>query len=186
MLEALISLDQQVFHFINTGLANPVTDFIMPILTSDWNLRIAYAAIMLLILWNGNKERRWLVVFSIAALVVTDLVSSSLIKPLVARPRPCHVLTDIHLLVNCGAGFSMPSSHAANSFGQALFWGMAYRPLRWYLFVVAFLIAISRAFVGVHYPGDILAGTIVGGLLGYAVYLAAARLVIKKPMATQV
>jgi undecaprenyl-diphosphatase len=176
MLETLATLDRQLFYFINVTCANPVTDVIMPQITSDWNLRIAYGLIIILLFWKGNRERRWLVVGSIVTLVISDLTSSALIKPLVGRPRPCHTLNDIHLLVNCGTGLSMPSSHAANAFAQWMFWSSTVPKFRWHLFVVAFLIAISRAFVGVHYPGDILIGGLVGALVGGVVYAVEHRL----------
>ncbi len=170
MLETLTIFDRQLFHFINVTCANPVTDVIMPQITSDLNLRIAFGLIIVLLFWKGTRERRWLVVGSIVALAISDLTSSSLVKPLVERPRPCHNLTDINLLVNCGAGFSMPSSHAANAFAQWMFWSATVPKLRWHLFVVACLVAISRLFVGVHYPGDILIGGLIGILVGGIVY----------------
>ena len=175
MLEFLSSLDRQIFFFINVGCANPITDLIMPIITSDWGLRIVYAGAMILLWWKGNKERRILVLCSVIVIAITDLVVSSLLKPLIDRPRPCHALTGIHLLVNCGAGLSMPSSHAANAFGQALFWGMAARRCRWQLLIFAFLVAISRVFVGVHYPVDVLVGSVVGVVVGAATYLLATQ-----------
>jgi undecaprenyl-diphosphatase len=173
MLEFLSSLDRQIFYFINVGCANPVTDLIMPIITSDWVLRIVYAGAMILLWWKGNKERRMLAVCSVIVIAITDLVVSSWLKPLIDRPRPCHVLTGINMLVDCGAGLSMPSSHAANAFGQALFWGMSTSRWRWQLLVAAFLVAISRVFVGVHYPADVLVGSAVGAVVGAVIYILA-------------
>lgn len=176
MFETLATLDRQLFYFINVTCANPVTDVIMPQITADWNLRIAYVLILALILWKGKRESRWLALGSIVVLAISDITSSALIKPLIGRLRPCHLLTDIHLLVNCGAGLSMPSSHAASAFGQGVFWSMAFPRFRWCLFIVAFLVAISRVFVGVHYPGDIVVGGLVGALVGGAVYTVQRRL----------
>jgi len=169
MLETLATLDRQLFYFINVTCANSVTDVIMPQITSDWNLRIVYALIMVMLLYKGGRRCRWLVVGSIVTLAISDLASSTLIKPLIGRPRPCHILNDIHLLVNCGSGFSMPSSHAASAFGQCVFWSLAFSKYRWALLIVAFLIAISRVFVGVHYPGDIIVGGVLGAFVGSAV-----------------
>ena len=167
MIDFLVSLDRQLFYFVNVTLANPVTDFIMPILTSDWVLRIGYLCAMVVILWKGTKQRRLLVLCSVLALAATDLVVSAGLKPLFGRLRPCHDLTDIHLLVNCGTGFSMPSSHAANAFGQAVFWGVVFKPWRWALFSLALFISLSRIFVGVHYPADITVGALIGVAIGW-------------------
>jgi undecaprenyl-diphosphatase len=175
MLEWLATLDRAIFLFINVQLANPVTDFCMPIITSDMVLRVLYAIVVVLILWKGNRQLRWTVLVSGVALLLTDQISAHLMKGFFERPRPCHSLDEINLLVNCGAGFSMPSAHAANAFGQATVWGLRARTFVWPLLIFAFLIAISRVFVGVHYPGDVLVGMLVGASVGIAVHYFGAR-----------
>lgn len=169
MLETLAAIDRALFHFINITLSNPVTDFMMPLITSDDALRIMYALAMVLILWKGNAPLRWMVLFSGLVLLCTDQTAAGIIKPLVNRPRPCQPdsgVDIVNLLVGCGGGKSMPSAHAANSFGQAFLFGMRYRGARWYLFGFAALISLSRVFVGVHYPGDIIVGAAIGALYG--------------------
>lgn len=188
MLESLASLDQALFIFFNVTLANPVTDLVMPIATSDLYLRILYGAAMILLLVKGSPRLRWLVLFSVVVLVFTDQLASSFLKPLIARPRPCHVLGDIHLLVGCGGGKSMPSSHAANAFGQAALFSLCVRRIKWYLWAFAAVVAMSRVFVGVHYPGDILAGALLGVGVGVGVTFAfeqfEVRMLRPKPKAT--
>jgi len=169
MLEFLGSIDRSLFQFINVQLANPVTDFIMPIITSDQLLRVLYGAAMAVLLWRGDKRIRWLVLFSALALALSDQLSAHVLKPIIERSRPCHVMAGINLLVGCGGGFSMPSAHAANSFAQATLFGLTARATRPYLFVIAALIALSRVMVGVHYPGDILVGAALGMLVGWLV-----------------
>ncbi|MCK4371896.1 MAG: phosphatase PAP2 family protein, partial [candidate division Zixibacteria bacterium] len=118
MLEMLSAIDRGLFLFVNMQLANPVTDFIMPIITSDQLLRVAYGAAMAILLWRGNARLRWLVLFSAVALLLTDQLAANVLKELIERPRPCHLMEQVHLLVGCGGGYSMPSAHAANAFGQ--------------------------------------------------------------------
>ena len=167
MLEFLNGIDTALFLFFNVTLANPVTDLIMPVITSEWLLRILYAVAVVLLLIFGNARLRWVVLFSVLVLVVTDQVSAGLLKPMIGRLRPCHTLDSINLLVDCGGGKSMPSSHAANAFGQAMLFALLYRRWAWPLLVFAALVAISRVFVGVHYPFDVLIGTIIGAGAGY-------------------
>jgi len=171
MLEWLQQIDQALFYFINVKLANPVTDFIMPIITNDNNLRIAYIVTLVIILIKGSRQLRLLALFAGLTLLLTDQIAAAWLKPLIARPRPCHTLTDIRLLVGCGAGYSMPSAHAANAFGQLFVFGLFHRKTFYILSVVAVLIALSRPFVGVHYPFDILVGAILGAAIGALMYL---------------
>jgi undecaprenyl-diphosphatase len=168
LIAGIDSLDQALFQFINQTLANPVTDFFMPLLTADLHLKIFYALCLLLILWKGDRRLRFAVIFSLIVVIITDQLSSSLLKPLFARPRPCHDMV-VHLLVKCGKGFSLPSSHAANLFGQAFFFHIVQRSYSKYLIPLAILVALSRVFVGVHYPFDILTGAALGTLIGYGI-----------------
>jgi len=169
MIEALQNIDQALFLFINVKLANPVTDLIMPLVTSDNMLRVLYIVAIVLLLWKGDRKLRWMVLASALVLLLTDQISAGLLKPIIGRLRPCHELLDINLLVNCGGGKAMPSSHAANVFGQAALFSFHYRKVSPYLYGFAALVAVSRVFVGVHYVGDVVAGAILGMALGLAV-----------------
>lgn len=183
MLHLLNDIDLALFLLFNVALANPVTDVIMPILTDSDILRGSYGVAMVLCLWRGDARLRWLVVFSAITLTITDQTSANLIKHLIERPRPCHVLENINLLVGCGGGFSMPSAHAANAFGQAVLFSLHYRAVRPWLYIWAALIALSRVMVGVHYPGDSAVGAIIGllaGALMAELFFPFSRLVLKK------
>lgn len=174
MFEWLLQLDRTLFLFINSTIANPVTDAIMPLITSDDLLRVLYGLALALCLWKGDARLRWLVLFSGITLLLTDQLAGNFLKDAIGRLRPCHpdsAMPSLHLLVGCGGGKSMPSAHAANSFGQAILFGLAYRHIRTYILTFAGLIAVSRVFVGVHYPGDILVGAAIGALLGWLVLL---------------
>jgi undecaprenyl-diphosphatase len=164
-MEWLISIDHALFVFINQTLANPVTDWLMPIVTNGIALRIEYGVIIVLLLALGRKRMIWVAIFSLIVVALTDQTVSALIKPWVGRLRPCKMF-HVHLLVHCGAGYSFPSSHAANLFGQALFFGLLYKKCLPYAAGFAFLVGMSRIFVGVHYPIDVAGGMLVGGAEG--------------------
>ncbi len=176
MFETLQGIDSAVFVFINQTLANPLTDFSMPIITNDTFLRVGFAVAVLLLLWKGDNRLRRAALVSIVVLLIGDYISSSIIKPLVGRIRPCNdplMLANLHLLVNCGSGKSFPSSHATTAFTVAFFfWRVTPRVTRFAqrviagVMIVATLIALSRVFVGVHYPLDILSGGLLGGVVG--------------------
>lgn len=166
MLELLDQIDKILYLLINVHLANPVTDFVMPIVTSDMLLRVGYAMFMVGMIVSGPAKLRWAVVFSGLVLLFSDQLAANFLKHFFERPRPCHVLEQIHLLVGCGGGFSMPSGHAANSLAQAGFFAVVAPSSRKWLIPLALVIAISRVFVGVHYPGDVLVGGAIGWELG--------------------
>ena len=171
MLEWLAEIDTILFLFFNVTLSNPVTNFLMPVITSDNLLRVGYGSAMILILWKGDVRLRWLVLFSILTLTATDQLASHFFKPLIERARPCQIMENINLLVNCGAGFAMPSSHAANAFGQAAIFGLLLKKSRLPLIALASVVAFSRVFVGVHFVGDILAGALLGIFAGMILML---------------
>ena len=171
MIEFLYSLDVALFHFINVSLANPVGDVLWPLIT-DYDkilpVRILLLALWVLLLVRGGARGRTAALLLIPVIFFADKLSSSIIKDLVSRPRPCHaiggipVVQGIHMLVDCGAGKSFPSSHAVNNFAVATLFATYYRRWRWWFFGWAALVALSRPAVGVHYPSDILGGAIIG------------------------
>jgi len=169
MLELLQQIDISIFFFFNMTLANPVTDFLMPLITYDKGLRVIYAVSMIILLWKGDKTLRWMVLGSILVMVLSDQISAGLLKNWIGRLRPCHVfdIESINLLVGCGGGKSMPSAHAANAFGQAVFFSYFYKVSKIPLYIYATLIALSRVFVGVHYVSDILVGSLVGVIAAF-------------------
>ncbi len=181
MLETLQQIDSELFFFLNVTLANIVTDFLMPLITNDKGLRAIYGLAMILLLWKGDKTLRWMVLGSIVVMVLSDQISAGFLKNWIGRLRPCHTfdVDTINLLVGCGGGKSMPSAHAANAFGQAVFFSCFYKQARVYLFVYASLIALSRVFVGVHYFSDILIGALIGTISALVIVFVFKKIKLK-------
>ncbi len=167
MIDFLYSIDVAVFHFINGTLANPITDKLMPFITDVKNWYLTYVLLWFIILFKGGKYRVGLAIGMILLVVVSDQISSTLLKHLFERPRPCKVLENVRLLVGCTDSYSFPSSHAVNNFAAAMFFSYFYKHLKWILFSVASLMALSRIFVGVHYPSDVIGGALIGLVIGY-------------------
>lgn len=177
-MDFLYSLDISVFILVNQTLTVSVLDVVMPILT-DLNhilaFRIFVLALIVLALWKGN-ERGWrVVVVLLVALVVSDQMNSFVLKELFQRPRPCHELFDVRLLVDCGGGKSFPSSHAVNAGTIAVVVSFFYPRALWGMLTLAALSAYSRVYVGVHYPSDVIAGLILGSGWGLVVTSASSR-----------
>ncbi|HTO16006.1 MAG TPA: phosphatase PAP2 family protein [Edaphocola sp.] len=174
MLEKIIGWDKELFLKINTVWTNPVLDAIFPV----WRAAETWLPLYLLIIaWLVYKFKwkaiPWLITVSIMILI-SDQLSSHLIKPLVARTRPCNDVEIGHLarrlLGYCRESYSFPSSHAVNHFCIATFlvytlkqyWGKyVYLFLFW-----AFSISYGQVYVGVHFPIDIISGAVLGSTLG--------------------
>ncbi len=167
--------DDGIFHLINRTLENPVFDWLMPILSDKW---IAFALMIVLMAVVIIRGDRWvwpIVGLALAAVGLSD-PTANLLKHLVERTRPCHVLPDVHLLAGCTRSFSLPSNHAANMFALAATAWLTLPAWRWVLVVLAGAVAYSRVYLGVHYPSDVLVGALWGVIVGWTVTQAAMHL----------
>ena len=174
MLEQLIQFDQSLFFTINHGLSNSFFDWLMPALRNRFFWTPLYLFIIIFFIRNYGKQGWIMILFLGLTFGCTDFISSSLIKPTVQRLRPCNdpeIKSDVKNLIDCGSGFSFPSSHASNHFGLAVFLIMMFYP-KWKLILPIGLlwaasISFAQVYVGVHYPIDILAGAMLGGMIGF-------------------
>jgi undecaprenyl-diphosphatase len=162
LLEKIILLDTSLFYLLNVKASNALFDFIMPILTNLDYWRIPLVLFVLALAIFGKKRGRIAVVLLIFGITLSDQLCNSIIKPLVGRIRPCNVLENVHLLINCTQSFSFPSSHATNMFTGTILLSFIYRKWSVVLLIIATLVAYSRVYVGVHYPFDVLGGTALG------------------------
>ncbi len=169
-------IDQAIFYQVNGIWHHPVLDSILPWTRHSNNWIPLYLGLLGWMVYQlGWKTWKWFL-FALLNVGLSDQVSSSIFKPLFHRLRPCNdpaLLGKTRLLLDhCSGGFSFTSSHAANHFGLAMFifitWGTAQQKITKYFFVWAGVIAYAQMYVGVHYPLDILGGTIIGLLAGYA------------------
>ena len=110
-------------------------------------------------------------VVMVAALVVDVILCNIVLKNLVARTRPYDVNTGVHLLVAKLHDYSFPSGHTAASFASVTALYLAGEKKLWkFALVLACLIAISRLYLYVHYPTDVLGGILFGVISGYLGY----------------
>lgn len=175
MIEYLNEIDADALLAVN-GLHDVFQDAFWWMLTAKWSSLLLVLA-LLWILLHQNRRHALLVLAMIAlSILVADQVSSGLIKHLVERLRPTHdpsLESMVHVINGYRGGlYGFVSSHAANSFAVATLIAlvMRHRVVTLSMFSWALLQCYSRMYLGVHYPGDILGGIIVGVLAGWLVW----------------
>ena len=191
------SIDVRIFRFLNGSIKNPLLDGLMPVVTDFRRSRVIVILVWAALVILGGQKGRWAGLMIILLVAASDQLSSSLIKPLVERMRPCEVLGNIHLwygpegwivtplevIGGYKTSFSFPSSHAANITSSMLFLALVYRRWAAVPVTVMILVSLSRIYIGVHWPSDVLAGMALGAILAVCAYLAFRRITLdKKPV----
>jgi undecaprenyl-diphosphatase len=140
---------------------------------------VPFYLILLFLIIRKYQWQSLLILLFVAVLIsLSDQLSVRAFKFVFERPRPCHD-SDLQPLIHlpsgeCGGAFGFVSSHAANSFALAGFvWFLLrqyYSKIGWILFLWASGVAYSRVYLGVHYPGDILGGALLGLAVSWLVW----------------
>jgi undecaprenyl-diphosphatase len=175
--------DSDLFQLINQA-HQPWLDQPMVIISGKLTWIPLYAFLIYL-LYKEHKSKVWkTILYLISTVIFADQVSSSILKPLFKRLRPCHLevfQSWIHLPDGCGGLYGFCSSHSANAFAVAIgFYLVSKNRLMGTILIVwATLIAYSRIYLGAHYPLDVIIGAIVGGIGSFTLFQAYAKLTKK-------
>ena len=187
MFNELIHIDQSWLLAIN-GAHCGVMDQVMWYISQAWVWIPLYVVLIGLLIWRFGWK--WGLVYTVAlvaAVGLSDWISSGVIKHLVCRPRPTHepALEGLVHVVNgyVGGLYGFVSSHAANTMSLATLFAIIWqRPVSgerlsvrgnhqaWWLLSYVVVNCYSRMYLGVHYPGDILGGLLVGTVMAFVVY----------------
>lgn len=168
MLDFLNTVDMNIMLWIHQHLSNMILNISMPFITNEKNWTLPILLLIFILGFKTGKKGQLTLILLIIALACTDSICAQVFKPFFERIRPSHLnLEGIHLLVSKGGKWSMPSNHAANIFSFAAVLSYFYNRFTLLLYIIAILIAFSRVYIGVHFPGDV----IIGGFLGYFIAL---------------
>jgi undecaprenyl-diphosphatase len=172
MPDYFLQLDRHLFYFINHDLANPFFDWIMPWLRNAKSWIPLYLFIIAFCIWKFKKQGVLIIILLALSAGFADKTSAGLVKPIVHRLRPCRdpivSKTDI-ARIDCGTGYSFPSTHATDHFAMAFFLILLfYKKWRWiWLWGILCMISFAQVYVGVHYPIDVFCGAIYGIFVGW-------------------
>ena len=175
MIEYLNDIDADALLAVN-GLHDLFQDAFWWMVTAKWSSLLLVLALMWLLLHQNRRHVALVLAMLALAVLLADQVASGLIKHLVERLRPTHdpsLESMVHVVNGYRGGlYGFVSSHAANSFAVAtlLSFIMRHRLVTLSLFTWSLLQCYSRMYLGVHYPGDILGGIVVGMLAGWLVW----------------
>ncbi len=177
ILQNLIQADEHLLLFLN-GLHHTLGDFFMYVFTGKFTWVPLYAALLFVLLKSCEWKMALCCILTVAlAITFADQICATAIRPFVGRLRPSNLDNPIsewvHIVNNRrGGAYGFPSCHGSNSFALAFIVAYLFRN-RWLtLFFVgwATINSYSRIYLGLHYPGDILVGAILGGIGSTLIY----------------
>ena len=172
-LNQLSSLDKDIFLFLN-GIHSTLWDYSMTLFTLTPTWLIFYATIIFIIAKKHGKKSLFIFV-AVALMILCADQFSGILKHTVQRLRPSNdpaFSQLVHIFFKKGGQFGFVSAHAANTFAMATFTTLLFRNRKYAMFIFpwAIMISYSRIYLGVHYPGDVICGALLGIGIGIGIF----------------
>jgi undecaprenyl-diphosphatase len=172
-LDLLKSWDKDFFLYLN-GIHSPLWDYSMTLFTLTPTWFLFYATILIIIVKKHGKKSLFIFVAIVLLILCADQFSG-ILKHSVQRLRPSNdpaFSQFVHVFFKKGGQFGFVSAHAANTFAIATFTSLIFRNRKYSLFIFpwAIVIAYSRIYLGVHYPGDVICGALLGFGVGIGIF----------------
>lgn len=173
--------DNYILFFVNKYLQNKYLDKLMPRITNMGNLGIIWIVMAIALLLDEPYRMVGTVV--ILTLIISTIVGEGIVKHTVRRVRPCNHENSFNLLISKPMSYSFPSGHTLSSFAVAEVLSMYFGEYKLIFMAMAFLIALSRIYLYVHYPTDVIAGIVIGILCSKLIFMILQEGYIEKAIA---
>lgn len=189
-MEEIILEDKQAMIFLN-NLGSSTFDPFWILVSEKWFWIPLYVIFLYFLYKNFNKKSLFYILLFVALGITASDQIANIFKFGFERLRPCHDPSLEGLLreVKCGGKFGFYSAHSSNSFFVATYLtillGKKIKQLPYFLFVWATIVAYSRVYLGMHFPGDIIVGAIMGILLALFFGTLAKKVIKKSEVTTQ-
>ena len=165
MLSYLYELDKSILFFVQENLHRPELDPIMIFITKLGDMGFIWLVLAgLLCLYPKSRQAG---ILAFLALLVSTLLGEVILKNIFQRMRPYDSFPLVPLLIDKSSQYSFPSGHTASSFAVAFVFANYFSKKSVPIWILASLIAFSRIYLFMHYPGDILAGILLGLFSGF-------------------
>ncbi|MBE5937313.1 MAG: phosphatase PAP2 family protein [Lachnospiraceae bacterium] len=172
MIEMIESFDYTILDWF-ISIQNPILTSVMKTLTNvgEWGILWICIAIVLII----KKSTRHIGITVLLALILSAVVCNGVLKNVVARPRPCWLHPKINMLIGIPTDYSFPSGHTSSSFAAAVAMLAWNKVIGIPAVVTACIMGITRLYFTVHFPTDVIAGAVIGAMLGFVAYTVVNR-----------
>ncbi len=158
MIRQLIGLDITITNFINRLLPhNQFFDLFFSFFSQKGGSILIWATILLLLIIFEERRDKKFILYFIISFAVTGILTNVVLKNAFHRPRPTSL--------TCPKNYSFPSGHAAAAFASAVIFANFDKKRKYFYYLVAVLISLSRIYLGCHYFWDVVGGGMVGGMV---------------------
>lgn len=165
-------------------MISPINDRLMSLWSAEWPWFLIVLGFAVPIIRSRQWVRLWAIGWIGLTIGVCDMLSHYILKPWFGRIRPCRMEGLVRIVEGCSGYYSFPSNHASNAAVFATLWFILFSRFQGSLAILcACVIGMSRVYLGVHYPTDILGGFIWGTFLALISYLIWQRLPLSRELA---